>query len=247
MKNIKIGRYNVCMYESIDELPIVRFHKFNKYMLVDSGIGSNLNDVDSHINRISRFMHTNKDKAAKELDNLRNSLYLILNEVNVKHLSYVMFIFSINGKEVHDLSDENVKAISARLNKVELGFLDRLLEMVKKKIDDELDTYFPSQFDSSIAKEYFDKLKKRSLLELDATIRGNDNDNEIEKIDEYFMISVNPKIFSGRASVEVQYDKQFDEMCIFIKKTLLSDPEKMTVLQFYNSLEFIKKNRPKNK
>lgn len=247
MKNVKIGKYNVLMYESIDELPIVRFHKFNKYVLVDSGIGSDLNDVNNHISRISKFIHTDKNSALRELENLRNSLYLVLNEVGIKHLSFVMFIHSINGKEVHDLSDENVKVISAKLNKVKVNYLDHLIEMVKKKIDEELNIYFPNQFDNSATKEFYDTLKQRSLLELDAIIRGNDNEDEIKKIDDYFILSIKPKSFGGKTSAEVQYDKQFDEMCIFIKKTLSSNPEKMTVLQFYSSLEFIKKNRPKKK
>ena len=49
MKREVINNHIVILYDSIDELPIIRFHKYNKYMLIDSGIGSDLNDINVHI------------------------------------------------------------------------------------------------------------------------------------------------------------------------------------------------------
>ena len=51
MKREVINNHIVILYDSIDELPIIRFHKYNKYMLIDSGIGSDLNDINVHIDR----------------------------------------------------------------------------------------------------------------------------------------------------------------------------------------------------
>ena len=49
MKDIKIGKHKLKIYDSIEELPIVRHHKFNKLMLIDAHIGSELSDFDNHL------------------------------------------------------------------------------------------------------------------------------------------------------------------------------------------------------
>ena len=97
MRTIKIGRKTVEFYDAIDELPIRRYHKFNKYMLVDSGIGSDLNDINSHIAKVSRYISKKDEKnALAQLENLRTSLYMIAEETNVRHLSFAILVKSIN-------------------------------------------------------------------------------------------------------------------------------------------------------
>lgn len=51
MKECIINKHNVVLYDSIDELPMLRFHKYNKMLLVDAGVGSDLSDFDRHIER----------------------------------------------------------------------------------------------------------------------------------------------------------------------------------------------------
>ncbi|MCL5459663.1 hypothetical protein M3M33_13595, partial [Loigolactobacillus coryniformis] len=77
MRTIKVANHTVELFDSIDELPVMRFHKYNKMLLIDSGIGSDLADVDNHIERAIRFCRTKPDLAAAELDNLRQSIYFI--------------------------------------------------------------------------------------------------------------------------------------------------------------------------
>ena len=71
MKTTKIGNLEVELYDAIDELPIARFHAYNKALLIDAGIGSDLADWDTHIEKTIRFIRVGKpDLAEKELDNL---------------------------------------------------------------------------------------------------------------------------------------------------------------------------------
>lgn len=247
MRTEKIGKYLVEIYDSIDELPVHRFHKYNKYMLIDSGIGSDLDDFNRHLSRIKKFMVTEPKEAHKELENLRQSLYLISNEINPKHLSLIPLIKKIDGYELFDLSDENIRRISKRLSKVKVSFLDGLIEAVKKKNDEELSLYFPNQFDDVGIKEYYDRLRERVLLQLDSLIRGNDNNSKIEEIQDYFLTLAKPQIFNGKHSVEIKSDKQFEEACLFLRHQIGVEPEKMTVLQFYNSFEYLKKTKTPNR
>jgi len=247
MKTIEIGKYKVELYDSIDELPIKRFHKFNKYLLVDAGVGSDLNDINEKIAKIMRYVdRSDKVNARIELENLRQAMYLVTQETNLKHLAFMVLVKSIDGKEQTDLSDEGVRATQKVFENQSLNFIDRLFQSVKKKIDEELNLYFPSQFDDAAVKEYHDKLKSRILFQLDTIIRNADNKQEIDQIDDFLLTLAKPKVFSGKESTEIKYDRQFEDMCLFLSQELSLDIDKLSVLQFYNSFEYIKKQRKKN-
>ncbi len=115
----------------------------------------------------------------------------------------------------------------------------------KKKISQELNVYFPGRFDDAATKEYYDKLRDRALLILDSIIRENNNDEKIKKIDDYLLTLSKPQLFSGKESAEIEFDKQFNEMTIFLKEKLSIDIDKTTVLEYYQSFEYIKKTMPK--
>ena len=61
MKTVKIGKHTVELYDTIEELPVIRFHKYQKYLLVDSGIGSTIEDFDKHIEKARRPTTNNKN------------------------------------------------------------------------------------------------------------------------------------------------------------------------------------------
>ena len=247
MKTIEIGKHKVEVFDSIDELPIKRFHKFNRYLLVDAGIGSDLTDINDRILKIMRYVDkSDKQNAKVELENLRQSIYLVSQETNVKHLSFMALVKSIDGVEVTDLSDENLKNLQKVFQSTTLGFFSNLLNTFKKKVDTELNLYFPGQFDDAASKEYYDRLKTRILLQLDSIIRKADHTEEIDRIDDFLLTLARPKIYSGKESAEIKYDKQFEDMCLFLSHELSLDIDKLSVLQFYNSFEYIKKQRKKN-
>lgn len=249
MITVDIKGKKVEMWDSIDELPIRRFHKFNKYMLVDSGIGSDLNDIDTHIYKVMKFIEMDdKDNARLQLENMRQSLYMISQENNIRHLSFITLIKSLDGVDVTDLSDENIKRLSEIFNKKSVTFVDRIINSFKKKVDEELALYFPGYFDDTTAKEYCDKIRERALLQIDAILKEVDNNELINKVEEFLVNLAKPKVFSGAKSVEIAYDKQFEEMCLYLKKETGVDAESMNVLQFYNAFEYIKKlNKPNKK
>ena len=55
MKTVQIKGMSVEIYDSIEDLPILRFHKYNKMLLVDAGVGSDLADFDRHIEKAIRY------------------------------------------------------------------------------------------------------------------------------------------------------------------------------------------------
>ena len=58
MKTIIFKDKTIKLYDSIDELPIVNFQKYNKYILIDSGLGSDIESVDEHIVNLAKLIKT---------------------------------------------------------------------------------------------------------------------------------------------------------------------------------------------
>ena len=241
MKRLLINKKIVQVYDSIDEMPIVNFQKYNKYLLIDLGIGSDADDIDAHIVKIAKFIKANNNnKALQELQNMRQNMYMVNSEISPKYLAFAALIHSIDGKEVNDLSDDSLKNLLQDLKDIKHSKIIDFLLWLKKKVTSELETYFPSGFVNSKEKEAYDKLKNRTLLVLDSIINDTDNTEQIELIDTMMLNMYTPKVFIGSESVEVKYDKQFESTCLLIAQKTNMDARKMTVLQFYNAIDNIK-------
>lgn len=241
MKNIILNKRTIRVYDSIDEMPIINFQKYNKYLLIDSGIGSDVDDIDAHIVKIAKFMKVNNGKKALlELQNMRQNIYMVNNEISPKYLAFSALIHDIDGKEVTDLSDGNLKEMLNKIRAIRHSTIIDFLIWLKKKITSELETYFPDSFISSKEKEIYDKLKTRTLLVLDTIITDRDNTERIDAIDVMMINFSKPNVFTGSDSVEVRYDKQFESTCLCIAQRTSMDAKKMTVLQFYNAVDNIK-------
>ena len=241
MKSLLINKKIVRVYDSIDEMPIVNFQKYNKYLLIDSGIGSDADDIDAHIVKIAKFIKANNNKKAlQELQNMRQNMYMVNSEISPKYLAFAALIHSIDGKEVNDLSDDGLKKLLQDLKDIKHSKVIDFLLWLKKKVTSELETYFPGDFVNPKEKEAYDKLKNRTLLVLDTIINDIDNTEQIESIDTMMLNMHTPKVFIGSESVEVKYDKQFESTCLLIAQKTSMDARKMTVLQFYNAIDNIK-------
>jgi hypothetical protein len=242
MREEKIKGLKVKMYDSIDELPIVRFHKYNKFMLIDSGIGSDLTDIDTHVTKISKFISSDdKKNAVIELENMRQLLYMITEELSPKHLAFATLVHSINGNHITDISDDGLKKVIERLNIVNRGWFSEMIESLKKKMDSELAIYFPTSNDESKTKEYYDQLKRRILLQCKGITTGEDVESELEEVDNAMIMFFKPQRFQG-GKIEVDFDKNFEDMCLILSQNLSVEPKKMNVLEFYNSFEYLKKS-----
>jgi hypothetical protein len=124
-----LTRTKVLLYTDIEQLPADRFSKVNKYWMLSDELGGSFEDIDRiHITRIALSLH-DKDKAKKVLDNLRVLIYNIINEVDPGSLAFACMVHSINGVEVTDLSDENLKKIVKELSEKGLT-----IETLKKKV-----------------------------------------------------------------------------------------------------------------
>lgn len=133
MKIENIGGHRVEIFESIEDLPVLRFHKYNKMQLIDSGVGSDTGDVMHRIEKAIRFCRVDPEKAADELFNLRQAIHLINNEISPKMLSFAALVKSIDGEECSDISDEGLGRTLEKLKFEKVGVINEALEASKKK------------------------------------------------------------------------------------------------------------------
>lgn len=250
MKEFKIGKHQVKVYDSIEELPVVRHHKFSKLMLIDAQVGSTLTDFDAHVERVIRYMRSDKrDLAEKELMVLRQNIYFIQTEISPRHLAYAVLVHTIDGKVNNDLSDEALKAITDKLADVPEKELDSIIHESKKKLEQELQVYFPSLFDSSEVKEYYGKLKRRIVLMAKSIEEGLTpaEEQELDKLTTDVILFTDPGTFSGPDSLEVQQDKQFENSCLLISQATGANAKKFTTMQYYNALLYLREQNKKAK
>lgn len=243
MKTVCIRGKVLKLYDSIDEMPIINFQKYNKYLLMDAGLGSDANDIDAHIVRIAKLIKAKSEKEAlQELQNMRQSLHMINSNISPKYLAFTALIHSINGKVLTDLSDDNLQVVLNSLKEAPHSFITSLLAIFKKKVQLELETYFPVAFSVSARdKDLYDKLKARTLLVLGDIINNTDSSDKIASIESLMLAMCKPKLFYGPESVEVKHERDFNNACLLIAKELNYDTHDLTVLQFYSALELIKK------
>ena len=111
-----LAKTTVKLYDDIDQLPVGRFNKINKYWMLHDNIGSSIADFDlNHFNKLA-LLAGDKEKTVAELNNFRILVYNIQNEVNVEHLSFACLVHSINGEVQDDMGEESLRRILQTLS-----------------------------------------------------------------------------------------------------------------------------------
>lgn len=236
MREEKINRHRVVFYDSIEDLPISRFHKYSKYMLIASGIGDSVVDIDEHIERIMDLISTDTEKAKRELMNMRHNLVMVLNEQDIRHVGFMYFVYSVDDKKWEDFSESGVQKLYEMMQDAREIDLARAEKVIRERIDTELKDYFPDVFQGE-NRNILDALHKRALLQIDEVLNDTDHSPEIVKYDEYINKGYKPLNFDGAESVELTYDKQFEQMCLAISKEFGGMAKGYSVMEYYTAYE----------
>jgi hypothetical protein len=242
MKDFKIGTHRVKVYDSIDDLPMARFHKYNKMLLIDAGIGSDIASFDAHIEKVVRYLRNgDTEDAGKELENLRQNVFVIQTEQSPRNLSFAALVAEIDGKPCDDLSDEGLEAVRMKLTDAPRKDVTAAYAAVKKKIDEELQLYFPSLLSNVEEREYYDNMKRRAVAVLQQITDGEDEGRtkRIEEIEDRMVLAVKPRSFTGKDAFGVQHDKGYEKICLLISSNLNVDAKKMTVIEYYTANEYL--------
>ena len=241
---MNLGTHKVVMYDSIEELPIVRFQKYNKMLMLDAGLGSDVTALDGHLARVSEYIKAGDlTNAAGEIDNLRQTLFNVQNGLTPHFMSLIPLMAEVDGEPLTDLSDENIQAVYDRLKDVTMKAYEGAASEVKKKIEEEIEKYFHQGGPSAESKEYYELVRRKALLQLEFVEKGIDHDEEIREIDGQLVRFGKPMVFSGDKNREILYDKNFIGNCVAIAQNLNMDAKQMTVMEYYRALEVLEEQQ----
>jgi hypothetical protein len=133
----KIGRKRVEFFDTKDDLPIKRFQRFQKYVMLDSQVGSTFQSFSERIDLTHKFLTQGMIKQAqKEMENLRQCVFNIFEEYDPKLLAYAILVKSINGRKIIRYDDEALIEVIKELSRSELSRkeVNQLVDEVKKKL-----------------------------------------------------------------------------------------------------------------
>jgi len=135
MNTCSVGGHKVELYSSIDEMPMANYHKFNKYLMFESGLAPNANGVIGHLSRMSELLSAEEyDKLRLEIQNTYQAVSFIMEEMSPISMAFACMVHKIDGELVTDLSDEAMKLLSYRLNRERAKVLRSNVEELKKKL-----------------------------------------------------------------------------------------------------------------
>ena len=157
-------------------------------------------------------------------------------------------IKTINGETIGELTDARIEKIGLELSKkgLTVGKVRGFLKRLKKKLKTDFPIFLPKWVDKT-DQRYFAKLKERTDLVLRA-IMGEDVKAVIAKVeDEIF--SMSPiKSFVGKDAVHVKAFMNYNATSAILKQKNLGDPKVLTVVEFHQALDILKKQlKPRKK
>lgn len=121
-------------YETIDDIPIERYHMFTRYLMQISGIG---NDIDAVLLRLQsidfHLRAKNFNKAIDEKNNLVLTFMSIFEQLDYKLIAMSAMVKKIDNEEVEIHSETDLKAMSERLPKLLKLSKSQLIDMLEKK------------------------------------------------------------------------------------------------------------------
>ena len=127
MVESKLNGHDVIFYDSVEDLPIVQFHRYSKCVLIESGIGDTIQDIDIHITRVMNFLGDTK-KAYQELLNLRQCIYMVASEQDIHNKATLCLIKQVDGKDWTDFSDSGLETLYRLVNGASVREIEELAE-----------------------------------------------------------------------------------------------------------------------
>ncbi len=125
------------LYSSIKEMPVKVFNIFQGYMIQESGIGSTMDSVNDHFEKLDTFLSSGKiEDAIVERENLHYNIYSALEGISYKSLAFGCFIHSVDNEILSDYSMESLQEMLDRLSDrgLTIGMVEEQLDQIKKKL-----------------------------------------------------------------------------------------------------------------
>ena len=137
MKSIKVKGRTIELFDSISELTAERDHAINKLVVMDLQIGSTMENVYQHLSQLSSYASQNRqDEVIQEVKNLHNNFFMMINNVNMKSLTFAVFVNKIDGKYRKATTSEEAQKVLDELLKIGIksSEVQEQVSSLKKKL-----------------------------------------------------------------------------------------------------------------
>ena len=115
------GKHEIELYDSVQNMNIFRFQKFNKYQMYACEIGSTFEDYDQRTAEVYKFLQ--KGMVAEAMQSLNNRRQLVFNafsEFKPTGKALAILVKRIDKRKYTDISSDGLDQVLKRLD--EIGF-----------------------------------------------------------------------------------------------------------------------------
>jgi len=115
------GKHEIEFYDSVQNMNIFRFQKFNKYQMYACEIGSTFEDYESRTAEVYRFLQKGMvAEAIQVLNNRRQTVFNAFNEFKPTGKALAILVKRIDERKFDDISSNGLDQVLKRLD--EIGF-----------------------------------------------------------------------------------------------------------------------------
>lgn len=249
-ENDKGETHVIELFDSIHNLPVLRFQRFNKYQMQSVEIGNTFEDYHQRTMKVIQFLQKDmKEEAIQELENRSLTVFNAFNQFTPTGKSFAVLVKRINEKVYDTFSPDDLDRCFKHLDKIGLTQKESIekLKEVKKKIELELIVYFPKFFPKDGNQEINVLRKQRIEAQLEAlTNPEGHHENAVFEIEREMLGHDKPKIWNVHVpgNMERVLEIEFQKFALMVAE---GQPlESMTTITFYSKAELLKeKNAPK--
>lgn len=224
------------LYDSVDEMPMVRYHKFTQYLVLGCGLGKDAEELATRVAGIRRLVADGETgKADVELLNMQQALQFAMDCVDPRGLAFAALVRTLDGEEQTDVTSDGLQRLSERLEKIVLKReRDSANAAVKKKTDEELKFYFPRTGEESIEECLL--LRRLTLLILEEVAKGVDKEAEKAAVKKKMSQIQTVRLY---ADFEREDEVLFEQGCLGVTETLHKDAKSMNVLEYMSAVAML--------
>lgn len=241
----KHGKHEIEIFDSIHNLPILRFQRFNKYQMIASEVGNTFADYDQRTLKALQFLQKGmKDEAIQELENRRQTVFNAFNEFTPVGKSFAILVKRIDNVVYDTFSPDDLDRCLLHLEKIGLGTKEAIetLQEVKKKIETELVVYYPEFFPKNGNKEQTALRVRRVNLILDSIINQQIEEDQIFNVEKEILETDKPNVWNvwKKGNMERVLEVEFHKFAISVVEKLKQPLDTLTTFTFYATVEHLK-------
>lgn len=251
---VEVKGHIIEVFDDIKELGILRFQNMNKYNMKANEVGDNFQDYDARMLKALTFLESSMiDEAKQELSNQRLTVFNAYNNNIVNGKAFAVMVKSIDGYKYNTYESSDVEKVILHLEKIGLSHINSMeaLNEVKKKIEKQLQVYFPESFSNYLELEQNTLKLKLINSSCDAIIHQGEaekHEKEAAKLKKQLLETVKPNVWNVNIenNIEKTIEVDFKVYAFYVTDHLKLDLKNITVFDFYASVKY-KKEKFKKK